>query len=188
MLEIAKNQAWNRLSKLFGRVVDGYGIEIDAGIMDTVIALNAAGIRTKASCEGHLHRIRAKAYPWIDIECPQADALEAEILQCLDQDSKASKGRSLKTTGLIDRHRTLLVEEERKLATLLGEFYHAYPVEYDRHLVIVRFIKGEARLQSHGAEYQAYRDAKEKAKKLAEYQREMQSFAAFLKERFFEGE
>lgn len=185
MLEIAKSQVWDRLYNLFGRVTDGLGKEIDQGIKETVVALNMARIRTKASCEGHLHW--GKAYPWIDIECPQADALQVEILQCLDLDSKAGKGRSLKTKGLIDRHRSLLVEEERKLAELLGAFYHVHPVEYDRHLVLVRFIKGECRLQSHGSEYQPFRNSVERAQKLKEYQEEMQAFALFLKEGFIDG-
>ncbi len=184
MLEVAKNQVWGKLHKLFGRVADGYGKEIDLGIMNTVVALNAAGIRTKASCEGHLHR--GKAYPWIDIECPQADTLNAEILACLDQDYCSGGERSPKTKGLIHKHRSLLVEEERKLADLLEAFYCIHPVVYDRHLVLIRFLKGECRLQSHGSEYQQYRSHSERAQKLQEYQDEMQAFATFLKERFFD--
>jgi hypothetical protein len=184
MLKFSKNQVWDRLHKLFERETDRMGMPIDAGILDTVVALNAAGIRTKASCEGHSRR--AKAYPWIDIQCPQADALEAEILACLDQDSRAGKGRSLKTKDLIHRHRSLLVDEERKLARLLDQFYHVHSMEYDRHLVLVRFIKGECRLQSHGSEYQEYRSASERAEKLKEYQDEMGAFASFLKEVFDE--
>ena len=125
------------------------------GIIDTVVALNAAGIRTNASCEGHLHR--GKSYPWIDIECPQADALEAEILQCLDQDQRESAEPSKKTRSLIQKHRDLLLEEERKLANLLDAFYRVHPMEYDRHLILLRFVKGQCRLQSHGSEYQGLR-------------------------------
>jgi hypothetical protein len=187
MLKFPKNQVWYKLHKLFECETDGTGTTIDAGILDTVVALNAAGIRTKASCEGHLHRMHAKAYPWIDIQCPQADALEAEILACLDQDSRSDKGRSPKTGRLIYKHRSLLVDEERKLTDLLGAFYRVHPMEYDRHLVIIRFIKGECRLQSHGSEYQQYRPIEERAEKLKEYQEETQQFALFLKERFFSG-
>ena len=182
MLEVAKNQVWDRLQKLFVRVTDRLGAEIDPGIIETVIALNAIGIRTNASCEGHLHH--GKSYPWIDIECPQADALEQEILTCLDLDSRSRGERSSKTKGLIHRHRSLLVEEERKLADLLGAFYRVHPMDYDRHLIISRFAKGEFRMQSHGSEYQQVRSAKEKAEKLKEYQNEMHDFAVFLKGRF----
>jgi hypothetical protein len=182
MLQVKKNQVWDRLYKLFGRVADGLGKEIDPGIMNIVVALNATGIRTRASCEGHLHR--AEAYPWIDIECPQADRLEQEILACLDQDYRLGGQRSQKSKGLLRKHRSLLIEEEQKLVALLSTFYRVHPMDYDRHLIISRFAKGEVRMQSHGAEYQEFRDRYERAAKLKEYQQEMQDFAQFLKEYF----
>jgi hypothetical protein len=182
MLTTKKNQVWVKLRRLFERVTDSLGKGIDSGIIDMVVALNAAGIRTNASCEGHLHR--GKSYPWIDIECPQADALEAEILQCLDQDQRESAERSKKTRSLIQKHRDLLLEEERKLANLLDAFYRVHPMEYDRHLILFRLVKGQCRLQSHGSEYQGLRSSSERVAKLQEYQDEMRAFATFLKERF----
>lgn len=44
----------------------GYGIE--PGIFDTAVGLNALGINTNQSCEGHLDR--ARVTPWVDVESP----------------------------------------------------------------------------------------------------------------------
>jgi hypothetical protein len=180
MQTITKSQAWQALQKRFKRVVDNIGKHIDSDILDTVIAFNVAGIHTTASCEGHLdHRA---AYPWIDIGHADADSLEQEILQLLS----AGKREHKETKQLQQKHRLLHLQEEQKLVALLEGFYQHHPFNYDRHLSIWRFPKGEARLQSHGAEYQQFRSAEEKALKLKEYQEEMQAFTDYLQQIHFQ--
>ena len=180
MLEVAKNQVWEDLQKRFKRVVDRIGTRIDKGIMETVIALNASGIYTTASCEGHLDH--GAAYPWIDIGYTDADALEQKILLSLSEGKRESK----ETKQLQQKYRLSHLQEEQKLVTLLEAFYQHHPFNYDRHLSIWRFPKGEARLQSHGAEYQQFRSSEEKALKLKEYQEEMQAFTIHLKQIHFQ--
>lgn len=179
--EVTKKLVWENLQNRFKRVVDRIGMRIDKGIMDTVIALNASGIYTTASCEGHLDH--GAAYPWIDIGHADANTLEQKILLSLSEGKQEDK----ETKQLQQKHRNLHLQEEQKLVALLDFFYQHHPFSYDRHLSIWRFPKGAARLQSHGAEYQQFRPLEEKALKLKEYQEEMQAFTVYLKQIHFQG-
>jgi hypothetical protein len=55
---------WDESVEKFRKVTDRLGCPIDAGIFDTVVALNILGVHTTMSCEGHLDH--GLAYPWID--------------------------------------------------------------------------------------------------------------------------
>src|SRR5206468_3667524 len=52
----------------FRETTDKLGYEIEPGIFDTVVGLNALGINTSQSCEGHVDRGRIT--PWIDVVAP----------------------------------------------------------------------------------------------------------------------
>jgi len=181
MLTIDKSQTWEELERRFARVVDGLGEHIDARIMDAVIALNANDVYTVASCEGHLDH--GCPYPWIDVSLEEAESTARKIAVLLHDGKREAMGTQL----LMQIHRSLLLQAEYELVGLLDAFYQCHPFNYDHHLSIWRFGNGKPRLQSHGAEYQQFREEAEKAEKLAEYQREMQCFASFLRERFFAG-
>jgi hypothetical protein len=59
---------WDSVRSEIENTADALGYEVDEGIKEPVIALNAFGINTHQSCEGHLdHGISA---PWISIEAP----------------------------------------------------------------------------------------------------------------------
>ena len=77
MIVASKSQAWKDLYKYFSHVIDGIGTPIDAGIIDVVVGLNAVGVNTQASCEGHLDH--GNAHPWIRIGAPSVDDLEEEF-------------------------------------------------------------------------------------------------------------
>ena len=67
---------WQETAAWAQEVTDAIGCPIDAGILDTVIALNALGVHTLASCEGHLdHGIAA---PWIDVGAQDVRPLAKE--------------------------------------------------------------------------------------------------------------
>jgi len=153
MLEVTKNQVKDQIwEEVFDRVAmttDDLGRRIDPGIIYLILALNASGIRTTFSCEGHLDH--GQSYPWVWIPA----------------------------------------EDQSKLAEVLTAFYkkheQAGEQAMDQMLVIVcNFIEDECVLQSFGACCQNERKQELRAKKLKEYQQEMQSFATFLKDRFFE--
>jgi hypothetical protein len=179
MQTLSKSQVWTDLQKRFHRTVDRLGERIDPGIMDTVVAFNAAGLYTSASCEGHLDH--GLAHPWIDVTHEEAEDIAQKIVELLNE----GKREDAYTQQLMKEHRQLLLQAEQGLVELLNAFYQHHTFDYDRHLIVWRFSNGKPRLQSHGAEYQPYRDPAKKAQKLKEYQDEMQCFASFLKERFF---
>jgi hypothetical protein len=181
MLQVANRQSWQDLHKYFKRVIDRLGMRIDKGIMDTVVALNGAGVYTTASCEGHLHR--AAPYPWIRVEHKDADGIAHQIALLLHDGKREDE----ETQRLMKQHRALLLEEEQKLITLLNAFYQEHQFDYDRHLSIWRYANGIPCVQSFGSDHQEFRSCDEKALKLKEYQQEMQDFALFLKNKFFEG-
>jgi hypothetical protein len=180
MLEVTKQQVWEDLQKRFKRVVDRLGKHIDKDIMDTVIVLNASGIHTTASCEGHLDH--GAAYPWIDIGSPDIDELAQKIIVLLHEGKRDDE----ETKQLQRQHRLLYLQEEQKLVTLLDAFYQQHQMAYDRHLSIWRFSNGAPRLQSHGADYQEFRSPDEQSQKLKEYQDEMQAFSIYLKQIYFQ--
>lgn len=137
------------------KVTDRSGTPIDAGIMPLVVALNAHGVNTTFSCEGHLGE--GSAFPYVRIGSTQNDPALHEA-------------------------------EQRKLIELLDVFYQRHPIVYDRHLIIERILSGQGLLRPQGADFQESREQSERAEKLKEYQREMQSFAEYLRDRFFESE
>jgi len=49
-----KRKKWGLLAKKFSSTGDKLGKGIDKKILETVMALNALGINTDQSCEGHL--------------------------------------------------------------------------------------------------------------------------------------
>lgn len=153
MIITSKKQAWQSVVVRMEKVTDRSGTPIDAGIMPLVVALNAHGVNTTFSCEGHLEE--GSAFPYVRIGSAKNDP-------------------------------TLHKEEQRRLIGLLDAFYRQRPVVYDRHLIIERILSGQGLLRPQGADFQEGRAPSERAKKLKEYQSEMQSFAVFLKERFFD--
>jgi hypothetical protein len=72
MLDLDKRQPWQKaLDRIRGI---NRSFKLDARIERVVLALNASGVRTTQSCEGHLdHRL---AYPWVRIEAADCGALQ----------------------------------------------------------------------------------------------------------------
>ncbi len=63
-----KERQWQSFEKQFKETTDALGYEIEPKIMDTVVGLNAIGISTYQSCEGHVDRGRIA--PWVDVSAP----------------------------------------------------------------------------------------------------------------------
>jgi hypothetical protein len=184
MLTLTKNQDWETWQLRLSRTIDGLGCRIDPGIMNTVIALNANDIHTIASCEGHL--AWGAPYPWVDIRSgsPRVAEMEQSIAELLADGKRGSEEMRQLDTEL----RCIHYQEEQRLIEALESFYRVFPLDYDRHLTLYRIARGGCRMKPHGADIQEIRTSSERTEKLAEYQREMQSFAEFLKGRFFESE
>jgi len=65
---IEKEEKLKNIGKQIDKTNDGLGLEIDIGIKKTIVILNAIGISTTGSCEGHLDW--GLPWPWIDIASP----------------------------------------------------------------------------------------------------------------------
>ncbi len=146
----------SELREYFRHVGDGLGLGIDAGIMETVVALTANGIPTASSCEGHADR--GLPYPWVAISHRQPNrALEGEV------------------DPLQGALKVLNEPVYPRLEALLKEFYaqRKYPVQ----LNLVRLGLADSRLMPDVGDNHRRTDL------LKPRQAEMQAFTAFLLER-----
>src|SRR5437879_4971634 len=74
-----KLQRWQKAEAVARRTTDAVGLEIDRGILDTVVSLNVMGVNTTASCEGHMdHGTHA---PYVDTSARKAVALEQQLIK-----------------------------------------------------------------------------------------------------------
>lgn len=171
------SQQWQESTHTVSRLTDKLGRGLDPGIRDTVIALNALGIHTAQSCEGHLDH--GRPYPWVTIHSDEA--------KCLFEQSGAAFARASPEEGRMLKHRAeeAQAQSQQLLLALLADFYAQRHVDYDRILIVYMRYPGTSILESQGAASLIGQPYKVQAQKLAEYQDEMQSFAAFLKEEYF---
>lgn len=81
-----KRQRWDQLVEALRATTDALGLPIGDGIVEAVVVLNALGLATIASCEGHLDRGEDGApYPWIEVEATSDPkrTLDEDIQQAL---------------------------------------------------------------------------------------------------------
>lgn len=183
--------SWQRKAAEVAQLVDGLGKGIDPGILDTVVALQLSGIHTTGSCEGHTHW--GVGAPWVALSAPADEQLrrwEAQRREALaEAEDLAASGATPERVG--DAHRRMhearlagkavhLRASETTLA-LLEQFYSQRHVSADRRLILTMTWNGGARLQSQGAVFQEVLPDDQRARKLVDYQREMDDFTAFLK-------
>lgn len=192
-IKTQKEDRWQETAERISRTVDKLGLPIDEGIKETVTVLNALGIATRASCEGHLDF--GTCAPWVDIAStdPRTDVsivkLSQEAQRKCDENKKTEQEIRV-IFAEVHKARCVVkayhIEERRKLLAYLAEFYEDRCVPYDRRLIIRPLgTDGKSRLESQGADCQEVASPEEKVQKLAEYQREMQDFTTFLKQKFF---
>src|SRR5215471_11913658 len=120
-------QKWNELSEKFSHVTDKAGTPIDAGIFETIIALNALDIPTTMSCEGHLNR--GSAGPWVAIgmqrpprpDTPETRQLEMRLWELTMESDEEREQRKRTNTQLC-----------HKLFGYLRDFYQNRHVPFDR--------------------------------------------------------
>lgn len=173
-----KEKRLKEIEKEVENIADAEGRPIDPGIKETVIALKALEFPTCQSCEGHPaerpEEIEVKGHqsraPWVWIESPGPKNLkESESTQ------KEWKRENLK-------HQSKMIE-------LLDEFYKDREVAFDVRLHIEsRGIYGAFAITNQGADaVEGLPQVEQKEKRLV-YQKEMQKFSDFLKEKYFQGE
>ena len=165
-------------------------INIEPGIFEVVKNLNALGVNTVASCEGHLDH--GMAGPWVDVE---SDADTCELENKLDNlKIKINSYETNRTYGnkcdnilkqyhiVLNKLRRMHIKQQAKLQELLADFYQNRQVVFDIRLHTSEiFSDGSCRLENQGVNVQEIRSLKNKAKKLKEYQTEMATFGQYLK-------
>ena len=155
---------------------EGVFDEIDAGILDVVIALNSLGVNTKASCEGHLDW--GCANPWIDIDClKDTSNLEEQAQRFFDTEQFADYWKIIEEASIPH------LKEREKLFNLLEEFYKNRPVSYGAQLHVWDFGNNISRLESIDISLQPIRSKKLRQEKLKQYQAEMSAFGKFLQQK-----
>lgn len=175
-----KYAAYDAIKKQVEQETDALGAEIDPGIKDTVVALNANGIKTEQSCEGHDGiNEQGMGAPWVEIDAPgEPDT------QFVDQDrvfGEVAKKHAItleeikrgypnteawseaieiaKKNGETEeyqQHRAATAKLREKVVGLLGEFYQdRTPAEDER--IIMEDSEGDASFRIHngGDDYKA---------------------------------
>lgn len=173
---------WNNLEEKFKHVTDRLGMPIDDGILETVVALNALGVLTSASCEGHTKH--GLPYPWIDILrveleklLPEKETSEIKKLQIKLMKLQTKYYRAKKAYKTAEKTRNAKIVSEKKIFDLLAAFYEKRVVSYDRIII----LSYDGRIQSQGGDFAELLPPEQRLQKLHEYQEEMQAFTDFLK-------
>lgn len=169
--DLAKEQKLEEIRNKFKRTTDSLELEIDPGIFETVVILNALDFPTSQSCEGHLeereggHPLKA---PWVEIyfEPKEKNWLEDEKLKA----EVTQKN----------------LQYQKRMIEYLDEFYQDYHPHFDSLINIERVgIYGGFRIQSNGTHLVEVLPSEEQKEKLKTYRQEMDRFTQFLKEKYF---
>lgn len=181
---------WQATAEQLSHTTDALGKGIDPGIFEAVVALNALGIPTVASCEGHLER--AIAAPWIDVEPPEVLPLRQQLRELQDQEGVqrtpgATYLPSEAVTHLRQEIKARQLATRRQLLAALDAFYRDRWVPADRRLIITsREWLGRSRLECQGTDFQEVAEPATRQQKLVEYQQEMWAFTTHLRARYDE--
>jgi len=214
--EFAKSEkeiAWDNKLKEIEEIKDPLGEKIDDGIKETVAAFNLNGLSTSGSCEGHLDH--GTAAPWVEVSSPNQPEErfigEKEVFKKVAENmgvpleevrrglQKNAWAEALEKSSEADE--TLEYrkwrEENKKLikkaSELLEDFYQDKKVRPNIRLEISEVGPGGVfRVHNGGDDYKLDLERltekqKEKLKqRLPKYQKEMEGFGKFLKEKYFQ--
>jgi hypothetical protein len=177
-MENKKKSEWDRLSKELSSTTDKLGKPIDKGIIETVIALNALGFKTKMSCEGHIGKSgrllkHSLPFPWISI-----GFLKNEInLQKLPESKLPAAKRKITKASF-----PLILE----LMMLIDEFYKDRYTPLMYRVMAKHWTPNAFRIQSFIGPYMETQTQNERSKSYHNVKKEMRAFTLFLKKKFFQ--
>lgn len=173
---IEKEAKLEEIRKKANECVDKLDEKIDEGIKESIVMLGAFDINTTASCEGHIdHGIGG---PYIDIEAKDVQELNKRL-----EEISGNKKEEEKIVSDIEKKN---LEERKKLMPFLDEFYKDRNVPYSDRLVVQSKARGWSRIESQGVDLQVIETNDIKKENLSRYQKEMQEFTKFLKDKYFE--
>ena len=157
------------IEKRVERIKDAQGKPIEKGIKETDVLLNALGLRTSQSCEGHLEKTYSSA-PWVEIYSRLASTKEGVKTEKIQETKERMEQQNL--------------HFRKKATNLLGMFYQNREVPIEQRLCLSDIgIYHAFRIQSQGAEKLDNLTKEEQKNKLRRYRQEMQDFTQFLKEK-----
>ena len=158
-------EEWGKAVRRVGNFGDKLGRRIDSKIRSSVIALQAFGFQTTASCQGHLNW--GESYPWIEIGITPAKFPTIALRR--QGSSAAARRTNLRAQQLMLR--------------LLDSYYRNRVVPSIIRLILVpRGIYGGFELRAQGSEIQLLLRKKVRKKELLHFQKEFEGFARFLKD------
>lgn len=196
-----KEKKWQELENGLETTIDKLGKRIDPEIKFAIVALKANGFGTTGSCSGHVDR--ALPYPWVQVESQLAEQLLSDP-RYIDLKTRARAARhegGEELTEIEQAEKKKLdqsqIEENEKayqrLTSLLEEFYKINTSNNQVHLTIRKGGWNQSRLQPEGVptgkgwqELVKAMSLEEKTNNLQIYRQEMDRFATFLKQKFFE--
>jgi len=162
-------------------IVDALGNPIDGGIKEGIAVFHALGINTTQSCEGH--EDWGTGAPYIDVESKDSGALLKQIEELPKQEDLDKENPE--RDAILHKILVKNLEERKKLIPLLDEFYRNRQTLFEDRLFIRGMANGWSRLESQGAEFQEVETNEvNKKEALNRFQREMQEFIAFAKNKF----
>lgn len=185
---MSQQRQWTKLQYTVSNIKDALGKSVDPGIADAVTSILALGFPTEGSCEGHVGH--GSKTPWIDI----GTNLPATYIKLFERDGLPHKsGKPPHVADVFEKYPELATMRntnvciQKRLRTLLTAFYTTYSSPSNSQLILkVKGCYGVMRLIDEGFTMQETRSKKQQAAMLRMYQQEMQAFARFLKQRFFQ--
>lgn len=182
-----QEKQWLQAIQETAHIVDGRGMPIDPGILETVTAMRLLGAHTYMSCEGHMERGFG---PYVACEAPNADADRKQLVALRKKNNLPDKDdpEIVQLSHKMNREERL---ERLRILLYLNEFYetrnpphlHRLSLENVGFLAMVLRCQGGAILvKDTGVESAGYR-----REMLARHQQEMRDFTEFLKTKFCEG-
>ena len=163
-------------------MVDEWG-GIDEGIQDIVSALNALGITTTGSCEGHTGR--SSPAPWVKVTAPHKPkgiAHDAEAYQNWQLENERLREKTLELLKEFYSDRDVTSDLRIVIGNANAGFWiHNGGDAYDRFRELVaetvaKIQRGEKVRGSISAE-----ERERRTQMLPQYQKEMEAFTEFLK-------
>lgn len=166
--------AWKKKMAEVNEIADRLGKGVDEKIKESVSAFLIHKFTTSGSCGGHMagegEKEHGLPYPWIEIYAPEPEGwrkAEGDKKEQLDQEWRIKN-----------------FEQQQKMMGFLEEFYEGRETPFDARLTFDRAgVFGGFRVQSFGAEMTAILTPGERKQKLALYQKEMEDFTKFLKDK-----
>jgi len=180
------------LKKELQNKTDSLGKKIDPGIFDTVLYLALHKFNTVSSCEGHLDR--GLAFPWIDFSSLNSHTTSDELNKkrdtiqklLVETDNDYNHVEVLNAKRETDEIITEISKENSEmimnLIATINEFYKGRDSNADSRLIITD-LATTFRLHSQGGILQKTRTKADREKYLGIYQKEMNDFTNFLKDK-----